>query len=567
LALEAPGWNGVGPDYTEDPSGWTGESYGYYIVAPGTGGGGGEIRLFPALFVLRESKERPYRIEIHDADGERLAGVDAWHDGELRLAVDEASEVRFSVAADNPAAAYLVRPNTVTVRDRFGFYIDSFQIQETAGRRNGDATYKDVFCQSAIAQLGEEPVILYEGAAMGVGAHVQALLDLQVRDNPITLGDIDEAILEQTTYFRVQDATILRALLHMQGLLPKAVAGHFWVDANRRLNWNVTLGNAEPYPLPIGGGLQGIEHTTDWSQLVNRVYFYGEGEDPATRLKLSDAEGQEEDYIDDADSIATYGLSPHIHIDRRYRYADSLVQAANRILEDFAEPRINVTINALDLAKSDEFPDVDDLRIGGIYRVVDPDQSIDTEVEVVALTIDLANPLPVTVELTNQEKRLGDLFGLLIDALHQPLDVDGDRYPTVTRNYSDYEPRAVRRGDTRWNTDENRPEMYDGDSWEGMGGGIWVTANTYAALPSASGLDETTLGLVLLGDDIQQIYKIKDNAWFPVDSFWQAETKAALPTTNLFPNSRGWVNAGDDKGMLCIPNPTGTGWDALNFFE
>ena len=530
----ASGWNGDGYGYPDlsSPSGWTGSFPGIWNLPadptdPTDGGTvttptGGTIN-------IRSHRLHIYRLEVYDDSNQRLAGIDQWFDGTMRLGLDEASTLRFSIARSDSSAALMVRPNTIWIRDRWGFLVDTFQIQQTAGRRTGDATYLDVMCQSALAQLGEEPIVLYEGEtddgeALTVAQHVANLLETQVRDNALELGIVSDAIAAESLVFRSQDSTILGTLRRLQSALPKAVAGHFYVDATRHLHWTLEMGPQPERFLGLGQNLKDLNYTTDWSQLINRIYMYGEGEDPATRLKLTDA-GEAEEYKEDATSVATYGLAPRVKIDRRIRKPETLAMVGDRILEEFSTPQILIELDALDLAKSDEFPAVEDIYIGSNYRVVDTAQSIDTVVEVVAMEINLANPVPVALELTNAARRLGDLIGDLIDALTQPLDVDGDRYPTMGRNYSDQDARVARKGDTRWSDADDKGQMHDGSEWQDMGGGFTVfKAASLIALESAhpaAEQDICALAVLTDGDDKYAWYEIGEESEVQV---WRGRT-------------------------------------------
>jgi hypothetical protein len=257
--------------------------------------------------------------------------------------------------------------------------------------------------------------------------------------------------------------------------------------------------------------------------------MYGDGQDRADRLNLVDA-GEAQQYLEDAASVATWGLHPFIKVDRRIRYPETLVRVAERILEEFSEPPTTVRVDLLDIAKADDAPvGFADIHIGGRYRVVDTDLGLDSSIEIVAIESDLARPVPIRVDLANQTRTLSDFISDIVDALQQPLDVDGDRYPTMGRNYSERDARDPRAGDVRWNDGSGggdpRGQMHDGDDWQDVGDGdeLHYVASTKAGLTAASGVDVRSLGRVDGG--------------------------------------------GADNGMVAVPNPAKTGWDALNFWE
>jgi hypothetical protein len=507
----APGFNG-------DPltsSMWT----------PGAGGpDGGTITVDATAVAIYAQRTRFWRVEVYDVTGARVAYVPYIISGKLSRRLDQASTLEFKVAIDSEGAADLVRPNYVVLRDRWGFVVDTFQIQRRRPQGAGVGSYVELVCQGRISQLGDEVVLQYQGETVGitVGEHVAALLGLQAKVAAITLGTIDSDIAYIAMPFYAQDTSIHAALLLLQSAMPREQRGRFYVDARGRFQWRLEPGDVTEQVITRGRNVTGIQAETDYGTLVNRIYMYGEGQDFTGRLRLTDA-GEAEEYIDDAASIAAHGLSPAIKVDRRIRHPETLLRVASRILEEFSTPQVSVQVDLLDLAKADDAPDGwHDVEIGGKYRVVDTALGVDSSIEIVGIEVDFAHPVPVQVDLANQTKELGDLISDLVDALQQPLDVDGDRYPTMGRNYTASEPRSARAGDTRWNTD--RGQMHDGEDWQDMGGGdrIWYTATSKAGLPDASTVAETALGR---------------------------------------------VTSGAQQGMICVVNPAKNGWDAINFFE
>lgn len=534
----SPGFEGDGAstDYVGGQGFQGGAPVGSFWEPPALGGdplGGGVFtEVLPdgsvTTFEITDSRRAFYTIEVYDTDNDLVSRVPAWTRGSLKLQVDKASELSFTVALDAEGASDLVRPNTIWVRDRWGFVVDTFTIQRRKPYARGDAAYLDIFATAAISQLGEEAVIEYSSDGTTVAEHVAALMDLQEKTNAITLGDIDDDIGDIELPFFAADTNIHAALLSLQMALPIDQRGHIYVDPNRRLQWRLLIGDQTEQVITRTANVRGIDIETDYTQFYNRVYLYGEGQDPTTRLTLVDA-GEANEYVEDTDSITAYDLKVLQKQDRRVRNPETLLRIANRILEEFSTPPLTVTVDLLDVAKSDDaIAGWADIFIGGKYRVVDAELGIDSSIEIVGIEIDMTNPVPLRVDLTNQTRDLSDLISRLITSLQQPLYVDGDRYPTMGRNYSDgVTTDNLRAGDTRWNADNDPPrgEMHDGTDWQGMGGGeeYHYVATTKSGLPSAGTVNVASIGRV---DGVTS-----------------------------------------ENGMFCVPNPDKDGWDALNFFE
>lgn len=470
-----------------------------------------------------------FRIEVYDPDGERLSAVPKWISGTLTRVLDKASTLQFRAAVGAEGAADLVRPNTIWLRDRWGFVIDTFQIQKRRPVGTGDASYFDIEAQGKITQLARELVHTYDGGRVTVAEHVNALFAMQMNEYPIPIGVIDETVGDTLATFYAQDTNIHAALLQLQFAMPRANRGRFYVDPQGRFQWREAPGDLTESVITREMNVRSISAEINYDDIVNEIWIYGEGNDPETRLKLSDGDTYATDYVQDAASIAAYGLHPALKIDRRVRYVETLEAIALRILEEFAEPPTVVEVELLDVAKADNAPaGIQDIDIGGRYRVVDAALGLDTSIEIVSIETDLSRPVPIRVNLANQTRGLADTFQYLLDATVQPLDVDGDRYPTMGRNYSSSPARAERAGDVRWNDGtgggDPRGQMHDGTDWQDMGGGdqIWYTAATKAELLNDETILETALGR---------------------------------------------VTGGAQQGMVCIRNPNNDGWDAINFFE
>ena len=617
-----PGFEGTGgTEPSTGTPGFTGDPYASSTWIPGSPsdpGDGGTITVVGSdgtvtLVPIYAHRVRFWRVEVYDDGGDRVAYVPHIISGKLSRKLDQASTLEFKVAMDAEGASDLVRPNYVVLRDRWGFVVDTFQIQRRRPIGQGDASYLEVVCQGKIAQLGDELVLQYEGAEVGqtMGEHVAALLDLQEKAAPIALGVIDPEIADIELPFYAYDTNIHAALLQLQLALPKEQRGRFYLDAKGKLQWRLAPGDTTEQVITRGRNVRGLTAETDYTTLVNRVYMYGEGQDIRDRLKLTDG-GEAEEYLEDTDSITQWGLSPAIKVDRRIRYPETLVRVGTRILEDFAQPQVKVDVDLYDLAKADGFEGWHDIEIGGKYRVVDTELGVDSSIEIVGIEVDFSRPVALRVELANQTKTLGDLITGLVEALEQPLDVDGDRYPTMGRNYSSRDPRetgsgsggggggagGVRMGDHRWvdgSVDgDPRLQVHDGADWQDIGGGgapsddepFPVVAENPAAgtAEEYARADHTHLGMpfievaneaALPTDQPNGVFAYTtdkalwiriDGAWVNVALVYKATTKAGL-ASGVHETALARVTAGTDQGVAYKRNAANGGWEAYTKWE
>jgi len=447
--------------------------------APGTATGlptviGGQ----PSDLGITADRVALYTIEVQDADGAVLvASVDFLAEGSrLELTLNEASKLTFKVAGDNAAIEHFIPENRLILRDRWGMALGRFQIRSRASSlEQPGAVFMVITALDALSQLGREPVVTGgTPTAITVQAIVEGLFGLQQQTVPLSLGVIDPAIANYETAFFVQDTSILGALRELHASMPKDIAGAFYVTMDGTFEWRVNIGTEEG---TFAMALTGAQFEINYDDQINRLYMYGQGQDARTRLRLTDA-GEAEEYIEDAASIASYGLLPSIKVESQIADPTVLLAAAQRILEDRAEPFVRFSGNMLDLAKADNGTiGYNDIYLGSRYTFSYPAHDIaSTTLKVERMVLNLANPLPIDIEMANRRQSLDDIIRSLIRSQNPPLDVndDGTLYPTIGRTFdtfdsTDISPRLeFKNGDWAYAEvdDEGTMNFYDQGLWQ-----------------------------------------------------------------------------------------------------
>jgi hypothetical protein len=296
----------------------------------------------------------------------------------------------------------------------------------------------------AIAQLASESVPNVQVTGGTLRSAVTALLALQANENPIQLVEMTDNCATQLIDLNLQDTTILAALREMQAQLPQAVAGYFYLDTRNGLHWTNTVGTQDK-TIALGERLQGVTQRTQYQDIATRVYAYGEGNDASTRLTLLDA-GQAQEYIEDATGIAAYGTLSAAVVEKGISNAAALLRLAQRVLEQRSTAQVEYDIDVLDFARLQDAippgrtwtPDNGaiwaEIYVGGAYRLVDSGTGTDTTIRVKRVTHDLANPLPVSVELSNRTYSLSDLLVELRRGQDQPVNLPSEFYPEMVNS-------------------------------------------------------------------------------------------------------------------------------------
>ena len=268
---------------------------------------------------------------------------------------------------------------------------------------------------SILSQLNDELVIDYDTGSAGkaITQIVTDLLALQVSTNPITIGTIQPTVSRAIS---VQGGTILGALLKLRD----TVGGYVSVDSDHKLNWMNNIGEDKGQQIRYRKNLIGITRTMDFANFGNRLYCYGAGEGDA-RIKLSDAEGQVEDYVEDAESQAIYGIIIRQLVDKSITHPDTLLAWANLKLAELKTPFISYRIDMVDLSERDVGFSFDALQLGSVVKVIDEDLGIDVEARIVKIRRrNLYDPEDIEIEISNHTKDVIDLLSEVYD--RQQLD-------------------------------------------------------------------------------------------------------------------------------------------------
>lgn len=123
-----------------------------------------------------------------------------------------------------------------------------------------------------------------------------------------------------------------------------------------------------------GYNLKGFTVESNPNQLINRIYPLGQGEG-VNQLKIDKVNPTKKTYVEDASSIAKYGLVEYVWADRRFTDSKSLYSSAVALLKKFKQPIVSWEIDALDLIKAipvksgQKVLKVDELRLDKVIQV------------------------------------------------------------------------------------------------------------------------------------------------------------------------------------------------------
>lgn len=251
--------------------------------------------------------------------------------------------------------------------------------------------------------LGQEITLGYTAESKTVSQIVSDLLAFQVRTPAVTVGTIDGSISGLTRSMQSDGDSILSALFKLRD----TCGGYIEVDNDLQLNWYASIGEDKGQQIRYRKNMSGIVRHIDYTRLVNRVYAYGEGEGDA-RIKISDADGYANDYIENTDSQTEWnGIYPRPFRDPTITHPDTLVAWAEQLLAEHKDPPISYAVpDTVDLGQDIDW---EALQLGSTVTVIDEDLGINISVSVVRIEHpDLSQPHRMEIELANRVKDITD---------------------------------------------------------------------------------------------------------------------------------------------------------------
>ena len=361
----------------------------------------------------------PYTLQITDPNGNTLYRLDTWIQAFWDQKINGSSEIRFSVAFDDKAVDSLTFPNFVNLFDKFGELRDRCVI----ARRNRMMTDAGtvIFQYDAInplAQLGLTTIEAYttgDATPTAIGTILQEWFDLQNNGKlaDLTIGTIDSSISAALREIKVQDKSILAAIRDLYG----TIGGYYGVDTRGRFFWVDSLTPTEGLRVEMGHTMKSFESDVDWFDITNQVIARGKGADPDTNLLTTT--------VNDTTSQTAYGIMSRVFKYPKIHVQSMLEDVAESLLDRLKDPIEQRQLGVLDLSFVDS--DVDQqwykLELGATVIVIYRDIDEIVEAPIMAMRVDLKNPLDVKIEATNSTRSLDDLIA---DLLEDRNDLTGD---------------------------------------------------------------------------------------------------------------------------------------------
>lgn len=275
----------------------------------------------------------------------------------------------FTLPLSDPKNDYCNPLNYVEITDDItNEYIGLFRIMPSVTTRDENTTEITYDCKHVITTLTSDVLFQYHQTTnLTTRENIEYILAQQTTQN-WRLGTCDF-----TRYFHYaweNENGLLGALFAIPEPFDEA---YEWTFDTWTYPWTLNLVRPSTEPtceIRLGKNLRGIEREVDPSNIVNRIYPLGAGEG-VNALNIRDINGGKP-YLENAESIAKYGLQAYVWVDRRFEVAESLKSSAQALLDKWSKPTVTYRVTAADLYELTGNT-IDKFEVGAVVRIVDPD--------------------------------------------------------------------------------------------------------------------------------------------------------------------------------------------------
>ena len=352
--------------------------------------------------------------QIFDRNTKRLAYLENAMSAGYQLAVNSLWTASFKLPASDPKNAFCQPLNDVEIYDG-DERVDLFRIIEEDLSRSDEAT-RVYTCEHVLATLLNDVLFQYHqygGTGIYTADVINYVLDHQTTKN-WKLGRCD---FNRRFEYNWENTNLLAALFSIPECFD---VDYLWEWDTTTYPWTISLvmpSNALMSEIRYRKNMTGIHKTVDATGIANRIYALGYGEG-VNQLTINGV-NNDVPYLEDATSIAKYGLCPSIVVDGRYEIAENLKAYAARLLKELKDPYISYSVSAIDLYRLTK-DRISRFRPGEIVRVVDESDNLNLRTRIVNVEkSDVhGDPGNVTITLANKEK---DIAGSISDLQNRAL--------------------------------------------------------------------------------------------------------------------------------------------------
>lgn len=349
--------------------------------------------------------------QIFDRNMKRLAYLDKAMGAGYDLETNAIWTATFALPAADLKNKFCIPFNYVEIYDGEDL-VGLFRILEEDFERS-DSTTRYYNCEHVLATLLNDVLFQYHQYG-GKGIPTREVLEYVLSHQTTVRWVLDVCEFTEEFEYNWENANLLAAMF----AVPKCFDGEYlWKWDTNEYPWKLSLvvpADELSCEIRYRKNMTSIQRTVDATSLTNRIYAlgYGEGVNQLTISSVNDGVP----YVEDAESIATYGMCASILVDARFEHAASLKAYAEQVLSEAKEPYITYSVGAIDLYRltGDR---LSRFTPGVIAQIVDEEFDIHilTRIVKVSKTAVLDDPGTVNVTMANKTKDISDTVSNLQD--------------------------------------------------------------------------------------------------------------------------------------------------------
>ncbi len=357
-------------------------------------------------------------VVIYDKDMRKLAYLQNATNVRVTQVLNEVWEASFRLPADDEKAEYCKEYHYAEIYDNER-RVDVFRIMNSKIVVTDVNYYKEYICEHVLGTLLDDVIYGFKRTEdmHSTTEAIQTVLDYQsVKHWVLPIGGVE---IDRRFTYEFENVNLLSALFSIPKTFDGEEAQFMWTWDTITYPWTLNLvklatNERAKCEIRYKKNMAKITKIRDPRPIATRIYplGYGDGDNQLT-IKSVNPTGKE--YID-ASTITEYGVIAKIWVDRRYKDATNLYNAALAALEDLKVPKVTYEVSAADL-KAITGLDSDSFQLGDVVRIYDPDINVDVTNRIVEIERpDIVNRVEeVDIKITNVTDSLVDQISQISD--------------------------------------------------------------------------------------------------------------------------------------------------------
>ena len=338
-----------------------------------------------------------YLSVFDNVSGDRLCFLENAYNVGYTLTLNLVHQATFTLPLDDPKNKYCQVYRYVEFWDS-DKYVGLFRILPTVTTKSVDTREVVYSCEHVLATLMDD--VLYGWHQIGnLGVYTNEVIQYVLNQQRTKRWQLNQCDFRRQFLYGWENENLLSALF---SIATPFVDPYKWEVDTKTTPWTLSLSNISKEPVAevrYKKNVTGITKTVDPTDLATRLIplGYGEGVNQLTIASVNSGNVALE-----ADTVDKYGEITRIWVDRRYQDADSLVSAAESLLEELKEPYTSYDVSTV------YFGSLASANIGDYVRVIDDEDGTDFVTQIIQIDKPdvLMDPANATVTLANRQKNV-----------------------------------------------------------------------------------------------------------------------------------------------------------------